>query len=389
MNLAKRMKKATLYLVLIFISFNCFSQLVPYRVKDKWGYSDDSGKIVIEPQYSLADFFENGIAFVQKDSLYFGINTNGEILTEGYLQYGRFNSGLCPVTTRGKKSYYINATGKNAFNKVFTAAENFSEGLAVVSMKNKCGIINTSGSWVREPDFDSSSLFFKSGFLIAKSHSKFVYIDKRGKDLVLPENIKPAGIFSDGLAAVYVVKKTIENNTEHTAYNLAFIDSTGSIALSSFINEGLDYAGYLNYEKEFIDGKAIINVPNQMASDRYFIDKKGKFSHVFSYAQHLNDSMFLGVIGYMLPTVRIYDSSFNVMGDFSMVLSTIGTFGNGLLPVQNKAGYWGYCNDNARLVIPFIYQSADKFNNGYAVVKSAGRFGVINTKGKEFFREEW
>ncbi len=363
------------------------AQLVPYRLGDLWGFSDTSGKLVIQPVYALADFFENGVAFVKRDSFYYGINTKGEIITEAGVHYGRFENGLCPFTNNRKQSYYINASGKNAFNIVFNATENFSEGLAVVSMKNKCGIINTQGLWVREPDFDSSSLYFKSGYLLAKYKSKFIYINRWGKQLLLPDTIRPAGIFSEGMAAVYVETRSLINNTLNVKTNLQFMDTAGHIVLSKFVHEGFDYADYLNYEKEFIDGKAIVNAANDLAFDRYFIDKKGQFSPLFSYAQHMGDSLFLGVVGYMLPTIRLYNSTFDVMGDYSMQLSSVGKIGNGLIPIQNLAGYWGYSDDNSRLVIPFIYTSADAFKNGYAIIKSGGRLGVINTKGKEFFKE--
>lgn len=375
-------------LLLCLLNTELFSQMIPYRVGWKWGYSDTAGKLIVNPVYDLADFYEHGLAFVKKDSFFYGVNTKGEIITEPYMQYGKFSFGLCPVTNKRHQSYFIDSTGKNVFNKVFSAAENFSEGLSVVSMKNKCGIINTIGEWVREPDFDSSSLYFKSGFLLAKRHGKFVYIDRHGKELLLAENLRPAGIFSEGMAAVYCETKSIINNTIDVKTNLQFIDSSGNVVLSKFVSDGEDYTDYVNYQKEFIDGKAIVNVANQLAYDRYLMDKKGNFSHVYSYTQHLGDSMFLGVIGYMLPTVRIYNSSYDVMGDFSSILSSVGTFGNHLLAVQNRAGYWGYCDSNTKMIIPFIYESADAFNKGYAIVKKQGRFGVINSQGKEFFVEQ-
>lgn len=388
LNLIKTMRPLFFLLLFIFcIQISSQAELIPYRLGKQWGYSDTAGKIVIQPQYALADFFENGVAFVMKDSFYFGINEQGEKITELAIQYGRFVDGLCPLTNIKKQSYYINATGKNAFNIVFNAAENFSEGLAVVSMKHKCGIINIKGLWVREPDFDSSSLYFKSGFLLAKFQSKFIFINKWGRALILAENVRPAGIFSEGMAAVYVETKSIIDNTMQVKTNLQFIDTAGQIVLSKFVNDNFDYSDYVNYEKEFIDGKAIVNVANDLAFDRYFIDKNGRFSFLFSYAQHLDDSLYLGVLGYMLPSIRIYNKSFDVQGEFNVQLSSVGKFGEGLLPVQNQAGYWGYCDSNAKIIIPFIYQSANQFKNGYAIVKSSGSLGVINIHGIEFFKE--
>ncbi|MES2616253.1 MAG: WG repeat-containing protein [Bacteroidota bacterium] len=376
-----------IFALLLFGQQELKAQLVPYRFSEKWGYCDTAGNIVIEPRFQLADFFESNMAFVKIDTMYYGINKKGEVITEAFKQYGRFKEGLCPVTTHKGKAYFINEEGKNPFGKIFSAAENFSEGRAIVSMQKKLGIIDTKGAWVREPGFDSSSIYYKSGFLLAKDKGRFFYIDKKGKTLELAENIQPAGIFSEGLAGVYVKSQILENNTIRTFYNLQFIDSTGKVVLSNFFYEGINYADYINYEKEFKDGKAIINVPSDMAYKRFFINKKGEFSEEFSYAQHLSDSMYLGVIGFMLPSIRFYDSMFFTKGEFDMPITSVGIFGNKLVPVQNKAGYWGYCNKYADVIIPFIYESAEQFVNGFAIVKKNGRMGVINTYGKEFFRE--
>lgn len=382
------MKFLRLSLVLIcFSSYQVFAQLIPYRIGDLWGYSDTAGKLVIPAKFNLSDFFESNMAFVKIDTLYYGINTKGEIITEAFKQYGRFKSGVCPVTTTGGKSYYITDNGRKAFDKVFSAAENFSEGRAVVSMQKKLGVIDDKGNWVLEPAFDSSSIYFKSGFLLVKNKGTFSYINRYGKTLKLADNIRPAGIFSEGLAGVYVEERILENNTIKSFFNLRFIDTSGKVVLSTFYNEGMNYADYINYEKEFVDGKAIINVPSDMAYKRFFINKQGQFSDEFSYAQHLGDSMFLGVIGFMLPSIRILDSLYYTKGEFDMAIKSVGMLGNKLLPVQNKDGQWGYCDKYADVVIPFQYQSADNFVNGYAIVRKNNKLGVINTKGKEYFQE--
>lgn len=379
------------YLIL-FLSFSLkytftFSQMVPYRVGDKWGYSDTSGKMIIEPQYKLVDFFENHVAFIQTDSFSYLINEKGERLTQGLNKYGKFSSGLCPVQDAFGKAYYIDQSGKNAFNTFYRAAENFSEGLAIVSYRSKLGIIDVKGNWVREPDFDSSSIYFKSGFLMAKQKGRFFYINRYGKELILPDSIKPAGIFSEGMAAVYVEHKVKENNAPVSSVQLEFMDTSGRIVLSRFIIDSTDYTGYLNYEKEFKDGMAIVSVKNPLAYDRYFMDKHGKFSLLFSYVQHLGDSMYLGVKGYYLPSIRIYDKNFYVMGDFSYPIKSVGVSGKGLIAVQDKDGLWGYCDSNTKLIIPFLYEMAYQFNNGFAIVIKQGRFGVIDRNGKEFFRD--
>ncbi|MBI3135055.1 MAG: WG repeat-containing protein [Bacteroidetes bacterium] len=48
-----------------------------------------------------------------------------------------------------------------------------------------------------------------------------------------------------------------------------------------------------------------------------------------------------------------------------------------------KAGeFWGFIDENANEVIPFIYEEAEAFKEGLALVKTNGKYGYINKAGK-------
>lgn len=281
--------------------------------------------------------------------------------------------------------YYINQSGKSSIDLGFSAAENFSEGLAVVALNKKLGIINTKGQWIRQPDFDTSSAFFKSGFLLAISKGKYFYINRRGQTLHIPDTVLPGGIFSEGLAPVYIVKPFNSDGVKVPTTYLEFIDSSGKVVLNHFINDGIDYSEYIRLEKEFRDGKAIIKTRNELGWDFFFLDKKGRFSPLYATTRHLGDSLFLGAIGYYMSDIRIVDSNYYVAGQFQQKPTQVGEFGNGLLAFRDKEGNWGYVNSNCQLKIPAKYSAAFPFKNGYAFVIFNGRQGVIDTTGREYF----
>jgi hypothetical protein len=54
--------------------------LVPYRQGEKWGYADGSRQIVIKPQYDDAAFFYEGFAAVKKSGKYGYINQSGKLV---------------------------------------------------------------------------------------------------------------------------------------------------------------------------------------------------------------------------------------------------------------------------------------------------------------------
>jgi hypothetical protein len=59
-------------------------------------------------------------------------------------------------------------------------------------------------------------------------------------------------------------------------------------------------------------------------------------------------------------------------------------FNSGLAPITLDGQKWGYINTRGRLNIPFKYEKANEFSQGFAAVKLAGNWNVINTRGEEF-----
>jgi hypothetical protein len=378
--------KKTAFLAFVLLMSDLYGQLIPCRVGKHWGYCDTARIVQIRTEFDFAGFFTGDIAFVMNDTVYHGINSKGEIITPALKHYGSFVNGLCPIQLMDGKCFYIDTHGKVAIDMQFSAAENFSEGLAVVSIGKKLGIIDTLGNWVRKPDFDTSSVYFKSGFLLAISRGKYFYINRSGKTLALPDTIQPGGIFSEGLAAVYVTKtRDINGKKEKTTY-LEFMDTGRNIVLKHFVHDSFDYSEYLMLEKDFTDGKALVKAKNQIGWDYYFLDRKGRFSPLYSSAKHLGDSLFLGVIGYYMSEVRILDSNYYVAGQFQSKPLQVGVFGDGLLPFCNKEGKWGYMDSNCKIMIKPKYEAAYAFKNGFAYIVLDRLQGIIDTKGYEYFR---
>ncbi|MDY2881674.1 MAG: WG repeat-containing protein [Romboutsia timonensis] len=64
------------------------SELTPIEKNGKYGYIDKDGKIVIEPQYDLADAFNEGLAMVQINGKHGYIDKDGNVvikLQDGYI----------------------------------------------------------------------------------------------------------------------------------------------------------------------------------------------------------------------------------------------------------------------------------------------------------------
>src|SRR5439155_11247001 len=117
--------------------------LFPIIQNGKFGYIDQTGKIVISPQFDVG------------------------FLNQGTLNVVRFSDGLAVVNAKGKWGY-IDKTGALVIKPVYSDAWPFSVGLAEVRTSD-----GLSG-----------------------------YINKAGKMIVAPISNMGSNPFSDGLAAV-------------------------------------------------------------------------------------------------------------------------------------------------------------------------------------------
>lgn len=203
----------------------------------KFGYKDHTGKVVIPHQFHFAHSFSDGMAIVVNEKGLVGyINTKGELAIP--YQYGTmaesdgndFHEGLCAVLVDDAHEWfsYVDKTGKQAFEGIFSYAGDFSEGLAAVRTTGadyQSGYIDPSGKMVISLPEGWWGRTFRDGvaqtqkvdscFIIDKTGNRLFYVDSQ--DIYTGNDI----IFSEGLAVVYG-KGKYENKR-------GFMDKTGSI----------------------------------------------------------------------------------------------------------------------------------------------------------------
>lgn len=87
--------------------------LIPYRLQDKWGFSDTLGRIMIEPVYDSVGFFSGDrtkdreeLAWVTKNEKQGAVNKNGQLILEAMYDSVAINSRnkFCLTELNGKKS---------------------------------------------------------------------------------------------------------------------------------------------------------------------------------------------------------------------------------------------------------------------------------------------
>ena len=273
--------------------------LLPFLQKEKWGYIDLQGKIVINPQFTTAQYFNEGLALVSTGDKYGYIDKTGKyVINPSFIYATDFSEDVAFVVKENTEPIAINKKGETLFSlKQAEFVTNFSDNLAAFAIKDL------------QNNTDKDTENYLWGF-----------IDKSGKEVVKPQ-FKEVGDFVDGLC-----------NAANKEGKWGFIDKTGSVK----INFQFDYAS------SFYNGKAAVKFGDKWG----VIDTEGKY---ILNAQF--DDLIVDDNGFMILQGDKYgwcdkDGKFIINPQFEFSLPFIDS---DLAPVlSNKK--WGYVDKEGKFI---------------------------------------
>lgn len=212
-------------------------------VGGEWGYIDAKGNMVIPALYDNVGSFSCGAARVTMGEDILFINKKGvrqttpsydgastfcynysvvELEDKEGLMNNKFemaiqpyfyslsamgDNGLCAARREGdSKVEYVNAKGDTKIPAMYDYADDFLDGVAVITMNNKQGAINKSGELVIQPTYEYGLLNLGKGLLgYMDKNGKTGILDKNGNIVVSPIYENSYTILNDGL--MYVKSK--------------------------------------------------------------------------------------------------------------------------------------------------------------------------------------
>lgn len=257
--------------------------LAPARILGKYGFIDETGKVVIQPKYEFALEFSEGVAAVlvaNPDSKWGFIDTKGQFVIPPQIKCetivnwpSPFSEGLATFY-EGDSIGYINRTGQVVIRPQFEHTCPFSGNQAVVLRGGQKFIIDRSGKTVMGPLYVGLGCFSEEVVAFNSGHG-WGYMDRQGK-IVIPNRFEFANEFSEGLAAVKV-------NGE-----CAYINKTGKTVIPPFPCE---LAG------EFKEGLAKLEIKPLSWG---YMDKTGKFPipPQFTNAEDFSEGLAHVEVGY-------------------------------------------------------------------------------------------
>jgi hypothetical protein len=165
---------------------NAASETVLWFIREngKFGYIDQTGRVVIAPQYETTYGFSEGLAAVKLNGKYGYIDATGRLVIPAQFEDTyMFSEGLAWVKVNGQYAW-IDRTGKvvippQAFEAV---AVGFSDGMLAVKRGGKWGFMDRTGRVRIEPRFDKQAKF-RYGVAQVHLDHKHSYIDREGRVL--------------------------------------------------------------------------------------------------------------------------------------------------------------------------------------------------------------
>ena len=316
--------------------------LIPVQSSDwKWGYVNQKGEYVINPQFEDADFFRDGLARVVSSEGKVGfIDKNGKYVVEPKFKDATvFSEGLAFVVPDGGYPVCIDKHGDTNFQFKFgESVWRFSDGLAAFEIKSgKEGFIDKTGKIVINPQFDEVR-YFSEGLAAVRQDHLWGFIDKTGTIVIEPQFLVVSD-FKDGRAfcipkGKFYVIYSGSNDIRH--YNYGCINTKGHHVL------GFDEDVY-----RVSDGMAEIK-----SDEKYgFISSDGKIK---------------------------------INPQYDFVLS----FSEGLAAIE-QSNLWGFINRQGEIVINPQFDAVRSFSDGLAAVDQGNRWGFIDKTGKIVINPEF
>ena len=256
--------------------------------------------------------------------------------------------------------------------KPYDVCHPYSEGMACVEVKGKCGFIDKNGYEIIPCKYDDAE-GFSEGLAGVEKGGKWGFIDRNGNEIIPCKYYYTEG-FSEGLAYVEI---ELEEGRQ-----FAYIDKTG---IQRYTSTDTIYGPRVIKEYDFKSySHGMVGVWN---NGKYgYIDKMGNVVIPFGKFDKYDDVRYESEVDLFIVMkdgkYGVIDRKYNEV--VPLIYDDIDAFYEGCaFVVKNEK--LGCIDKNGKEIIPCIYNEAAIFSEGVAFVKKDGHWGCVDNNGNVFF----
>lgn len=317
------------------------------------GYSDTSGKWLIEPEYDDAGFFYDGLAAVEKD---------GKI-------------GL------------INKKNEKVSDFIFDDIETDTE-LYIVSTGDYLGIINRNGDFIFDTVFQDISILTE-GYICAQKDSLYAFYDRKGAQMTA-EKFDFVLNFKDGLCPVSVSGKLGLLDINLSQVIPCVYEGIFNFSDSLFIVVKRDNYKQLSDRNGAIVNDSLYQEIHQEINGYAICIKGDKIGYLDKQGKRLIENKFDGYVDYDVlgnfsnnRAVALSNQKFGIIntdGEFVVKpkYDNIRNLGHSF--GVSKNGKWALMDSSYNIVSKYDHESIELVNNKFILFGKNGNFGVMDLK---------
>ena len=365
----------TICLMLMFAVSSFAQSLTPFRGGNgKWGFKDNKGKVLMQPKYDFPPgTFSEGIVIVKNS----GLNGTGfmdasgrEIVAPQYTTAYPFTNGVALACKGGRDIYgtggkwgVIDKNGKVVIPFIYDRISGNFEGdsYAIAQIAQQSFTLDKTGKKISYPEFDNvPGNFYRTAYSPASKGDKWGLIDKSGK-VVIPLEHEAVQWEGEGLVPVKKDGKW------------GYMDLKGKWII----------AAVYEYAPRFEKGFAVPKLNGKYGC----INKQGKVTIPFDY-----DFAYPTLT--KTPLVKLQKKGENYTSIIGMgnpltgkILApvkyeTIYDFYDGMAQIKLN-GKYGFIDSTGKEIVPPIYTYTPiYFSEGLAYVQQDKKYGFVDRTGK-------
>lgn len=325
------------------------------------GVIDKKGNLIFEDKegkYKDFRFMGDGVFSAEiNENAYDLLDVNGSLLTKtSYSWIVGINEEIIRVVSLNNKYGFLDLSGTEIISPIYDDTFLFYEGLAAICKNKKWGFIDNTGKEIISPRFDYVHSF-ENGLAAVSLNKKWGLIDKEG-NIVLPIEYDNAPKYEKDFFIVNKDNKSIMINSSGEAvstkeYSYFNIGSSKNIYVEKVLN-GATVSAYLDKNENMLTGFKEFSL--QYLSDQLYLGQKsGEYPpgvvppHDYQQRFTLLDSQGNNLTGFKYENVGDFFNDFQVV--YKYYYNCVGLV-----------------NQNGAEVLPTIFDDILLTDEGYAIV---------------------